>query len=474
MTQQQIYIRSPNGLLDALRNQETSAAANYLERNAQQMASILFGDVATSIEDLSALTHILRHGDDDSKTTYRNFIQARLEAHRQSVISKKTPASKTAVQATPLWDRIKKLSWPVKVGVPLSAVALTGFATVGISQWDQNEAPQPSPQDIASTAQEFEGAASPQIEEEIINTNESTITAQPQTTVEEPKSTIREPFQIAVEAYNQSSTAVQVAFPESYYNPFLIKQLETDANARQYMIWITEAALENNLNPVHFANQIFRESRQFDPQIVNCHETSSAGAVGISQIMPSTGKEYGFSYKDLCDPKKAIYAATVIMSDFMQKNNSDPTLSRAAYNGGQGSVALVQKALQRSNITGSDWLTYYEKRRTNAPTSKSGAWQNETYDYVRFISGDGWDLPHQKWAQQQQKNGLPPHMTQVSLIIAEATGQLDTTQINALNGLTNETRRGLAFDSSAPKITKRPEERPSNLGSIQIASLSNI
>jgi hypothetical protein len=463
-------------IIHFVENETPSHIAEFLTHNATTMRSFLFGDDAKADDQFDSIIHRLNNAIDEEKLDIRtNLVNAYKQGGSQLFPEQSKPqqvksnSSKSSTQNS-IWNRFKKLSWPVKIGSALSASLIASSASLFFNHATPDDNFIPPSQNTTSTAQSFDNAVQPPI---IIQKSVNAIDSAVQDGLQQtPKSIVQEPFQIAVKAYDQSLIAVKTAYPGIHYSPFLIKQLKTDKDARQYMVWITEAALEHDLNPVHFANQIFRESKQFDSQIVDCHESSSAGAIGISQIMPSTGEEYGFSYEDLCDSKKSIYAAATIMFDFMQKNNLDSTLSRAAYNGGQGSVALVQKALGR-NITGTDWLSYMAKRRIDFPTNQSGAWQNETYNYVRFINGEGWEEPHQRWAKQQQDNGLPPQMTEVSLIIAKATGQFNELQSNALSELTDATRRGLAYGSHAPKTSETPHKRPTDLMNRHIVTFKN-
>ena len=66
--------------------------------------------------------------------------------------------------------------------------------------------------------------------------------------------------------------------------------------------------------------------------------TSPAGAVGVMQIMPSTGKGLGLSRDDLNDPAKNIDAGTKYLSQLMRQFSGDIAKVAAAYNAGPGAV----------------------------------------------------------------------------------------------------------------------------------------
>ena len=65
---------------------------------------------------------------------------------------------------------------------------------------------------------------------------------------------------------------------------------------------------------------------------------SPVGAVGVMQIMPSTGKGLGLSRDDLNDPAKNIDAGTRYLAQLMRQFNNDIAKVAAAYNAGPGAV----------------------------------------------------------------------------------------------------------------------------------------
>jgi len=91
--------------------------------------------------------------------------------------------------------------------------------------------------------------------------------------------------------------------------------------------------------PVNLAlSMAFAENgfRQFDQKgkVI----ASPAGALGIMQVMPGTGKEYGFSQKDLADPEKNIEAGVSVLKDFLSRSNGDQMMAAAMYNAGPNHV----------------------------------------------------------------------------------------------------------------------------------------
>lgn len=78
-----------------------------------------------------------------------------------------------------------------------------------------------------------------------------------------------------------------------------------------------------------FAENGFRQFDQKGKVIL-----SPKGAVGIMQVMPGTGKEYGFSQKDLADPEKNVQAGVSVLKDFLSRSNGDSMMAAGMYNAG--------------------------------------------------------------------------------------------------------------------------------------------
>jgi soluble lytic murein transglycosylase-like protein len=95
----------------------------------------------------------------------------------------------------------------------------------------------------------------------------------------------------------------------------------------RYAPMLSAAAQRWNVSAALLAAQLFRESR-FNPNAV-----SSAGAAGLAQFMPATGRAYGLSPAERFDPAKAIMAQAHHMHDLLREFGSVP-LALAAYNAG--------------------------------------------------------------------------------------------------------------------------------------------
>jgi len=90
-----------------------------------------------------------------------------------------------------------------------------------------------------------------------------------------------------------------------------------------------QKALKYGLDPDLFVRQIQAESA-FRPDAV-----SSAGAIGLGQLMPATAKDLGV---DPTDPDQNLEGAARYMNQLMSRYNNNPTLALAAYNAGMGNV----------------------------------------------------------------------------------------------------------------------------------------
>jgi hypothetical protein len=97
----------------------------------------------------------------------------------------------------------------------------------------------------------------------------------------------------------------------------------------KYQQMIVQAAQRYNVQPVLIAAQLKAES-DFNPNAV-----SPAGAQGIAQFMPGTGRSMGLT--NPFDPRASIMAQAKLMSQLIKQFGSIPK-ALAAYNAGPGAV----------------------------------------------------------------------------------------------------------------------------------------
>ena len=101
--------------------------------------------------------------------------------------------------------------------------------------------------------------------------------------------------------------------------------------AAPYMNWIHQATAKYNLPPLLLARQLQEESG-YRPDVIDGTVTSSAGAVGIAQLIPRY-----FPNVNPRDPQQSIFAAAQYMHQLYGDFGSWK-LALAAYNWGPGNV----------------------------------------------------------------------------------------------------------------------------------------
>ena len=98
-------------------------------------------------------------------------------------------------------------------------------------------------------------------------------------------------------------------------------------------------AAQYGLDPARFTSQLHQESGGFDPKVLSHERKSSAGAFGVAQFMPNTGKGYGLKPGEV-DVMKEIDAAGQYMSK-LKGMFGDQRTAEQAYNAGPGTVQQV-------------------------------------------------------------------------------------------------------------------------------------
>lgn len=101
-------------------------------------------------------------------------------------------------------------------------------------------------------------------------------------------------------------------------------------NRSKYTQLIAETALKHNLDP-DLLHAVIRVESAYNPGAV-----SSAGAMGLMQLMPDTARRYGVT--DRSDPVQNVEGGARYLRDLIAMFNSDLTLAIAAYNAGENAV----------------------------------------------------------------------------------------------------------------------------------------
>ncbi len=103
-----------------------------------------------------------------------------------------------------------------------------------------------------------------------------------------------------------------------------------DSEGSQYDSLIEQAAARNGVDPAVLHGLIQQESA-FDP-----NSTSSAGAAGLTQLMPGTASSLGVA--NPLNPAESIEGGARYLSQMMSKFGGNTTDALAAYNAGPGAV----------------------------------------------------------------------------------------------------------------------------------------
>lgn len=118
---------------------------------------------------------------------------------------------------------------------------------------------------------------------------------------------------------------------------------------------IKTAAQKYNVDP-EFIKAIIKQESDFDPKSV-----SSAGAMGLMQLMPENCKDYGVS--NPYDINQNIDAGTRQLKDYLNMYSNNKEMALAAYNAGPTRM----------------------RRRGITDTSQFGKLPNETQNYVKKV-----------------------------------------------------------------------------------------
>ncbi|WP_420317548.1 transglycosylase SLT domain-containing protein [Ekhidna sp.] len=140
---------------------------------------------------------------------------------------------------------------------------------------------------------------------------------------------------------------------------------------------IQNAADELGWDWLLLAAQVFRESK------FNENAESWAGAIGLMQIMPKTGREYGV--RDLYDPQQNIYAGTKHLQWLQRQwakkiDNEDERLKfvLASYNVGLGHL---QDAVRLTEKYGGDTKSWEDVREYLLKKSRSKYFNDPVVEY---------------------------------------------------------------------------------------------
>ncbi|HSZ15430.1 MAG TPA: lytic transglycosylase domain-containing protein [Solirubrobacteraceae bacterium] len=168
-------------------------------------------------------------------------------------------------------------------------------------------------------------------------------------------------LQAATTADAASATGAAGAYPS------LVQGAAGSESASQYDALIEQAAARNGLDPAVLHGLIQQES-DFNPSA-----GSSAGAQGLTQLMPGTASSLGVA--NPLDPAESIEGGARYLSQMMAKFGGNTEDALAAYNAGPGAVqqygGIPPYAETQSYVA--NVLGYAETYRQSHPSTVTGA-----------------------------------------------------------------------------------------------------
>ncbi|MGR8935488.1 MAG: lytic transglycosylase domain-containing protein [Gammaproteobacteria bacterium] len=108
-------------------------------------------------------------------------------------------------------------------------------------------------------------------------------------------------------------------------------------NRSKYSRLITKTARKHHLDP-DLLHAVIRVESAYNPRAV-----STAGAVGLMQLMPDTAERYGVS--DRNDPAQNVEGGARYLRDLLAMFDANLTLAIAAYNAGENAVLKYNRSI---------------------------------------------------------------------------------------------------------------------------------
>ncbi|WP_315793054.1 lytic transglycosylase domain-containing protein [Paenibacillus sp. BIC5C1] len=100
----------------------------------------------------------------------------------------------------------------------------------------------------------------------------------------------------------------------------------------KYVKWVDQYIEGSNMDSVWILAMMWQESRLLEDS------TSSHGAIGLLQILPSTSKSFGINGSDLYKPEVNIKTGIEYMEYLLEKYDGNLRTATIAYSQGEGNV----------------------------------------------------------------------------------------------------------------------------------------
>jgi soluble lytic murein transglycosylase-like protein len=174
-------------------------------------------------------------------------------------------------------------------------------------------------------------------------------------------------FASALQAATTADVSSAAGSVTAGYQPAVLGAGSSGESGGEYESLIDQAASRNGLDPAVLHGLIQQESG-FDPSA-----TSSAGASGLTQLMPGTASSLGVA--DPLNPAESIEGGARYLGQLMTQFGGNTEDALAAYNAGPGAVeqygGTPPYAETQSYV--SKVLGYAETYRQSHPTTVTGA-----------------------------------------------------------------------------------------------------
>jgi soluble lytic murein transglycosylase-like protein len=174
-------------------------------------------------------------------------------------------------------------------------------------------------------------------------------------------------FASALQAATTADVSSAAGSVTAGYQPAVLGAGSSGESGGEYESLIDQAASRNGLDPAVLHGLIQQESG-FDPSA-----TSSAGASGLTQLMPGTASSLGVA--DPLNPAESIEGGARYLGQLMTQFGGNTEDALAAYNAGPGAVeqygGTPPYAETQSYV--SKVLGYAETYRQSHPTTATGA-----------------------------------------------------------------------------------------------------